>query len=83
MNPCDRCEICVGKPTIPEDCRQGTIYDGGTPPPDAAPPPPPDGGYDAPPPPQCTGGIACVPGPNAMCPAGTGCLYGCCTAVIP
>jgi hypothetical protein len=22
MNPCERCEVCVGKPTVPDDCRR-------------------------------------------------------------
>jgi hypothetical protein len=78
MNTCDRCEICVGKPTVPEDC-------GYTPPPppadggayDAAPPPPHDGGYAT-----CTGGVACVPGPEAVCPAGYGCVTGCCLPIV-
>ena len=29
MTPCERCELCIGKPTIPADC---TPYDGGMPP---------------------------------------------------
>jgi hypothetical protein len=89
MNPCDRCEICVGKPTVPEDCHQGGIYDGGPPPADGG-----TGGYDGPPPPPtpdgggyatCSDGISCTPGAagNSMCPSGYGCVYGCCTAVIP
>jgi hypothetical protein len=79
MNKCDRCEICVGKPTVPADCYGA---------PDAGPPPgydggtdgsPPDGGYGVP---TCTDGIACVPGGDNNCPDGMGCVFGCCTPVV-
>jgi hypothetical protein len=81
-NPCERCEICIGKTTLPPDCNPnqpdgGTTYDGGT----AA-----DGGY-TPPPPQCPGTItSCGPGGQVAataCPAGTGCVTGCCVPIIP
>jgi hypothetical protein len=82
MNTCDRCELCVGKDTVPADCHPPG-YDGGTPPDgggyDGG--TPPDGGYGVP---TCTGGTACVNTPDGtMCPSGTACLYGCCTAVVP
>lgn len=75
-NPCERCEICVGKTTIPADCNTSTP-DGGT----------TDGGTDVPPTPQCPGTlISCGPGgqvaPTA-CPNGTGCVTGCCIPIIP
>jgi hypothetical protein len=83
MNTCDRCELCVGKTTVPADCGytppppgDGGVYDGGS----DTPPPPPDGGYGVP---QCSGYTSCVPGPNAMCPTGTGCVTGCCIPIIP
>jgi hypothetical protein len=74
MNPCDRCEVCVGKPTVPSDC-------GYTPPPvdgggpyDAG---PPDGGYGVP---TCTGGTAC--GSEGQCPTRTACVTGCCLPYV-
>jgi hypothetical protein len=69
-NPCDRCEICIGKPTIPADCSPGV--DGGT---DG--PPPPDCGSDF---------QACGPGTNIPangCPQGSGCVTGCCIPLNP
>jgi hypothetical protein len=75
-NTCEHCEICIGKPTLPADCGPvvvdaGTNKDAGTPPP---------------PPPVCPGtSQACGPGgidPTA-CPAGTGCITGCCLNLIP
>ena len=71
-NTCERCEICIGKPTIPADCRP----DGGT---------PTDGGTDVPPPPDCGSDFqACGPGTNIpadQCPQGSGCVTGCCIPV--
>ena len=68
-NTCERCEICIGKPTVPADC--GTTSDGGTPADGGT---PTDGGgipqtcdFDAP---SC--------GPNGECAAGRGCVTGCC-----
>jgi hypothetical protein len=68
-NPCDRCEICIGKPTIPADC--GGV-DGGA---------PPDGGTPVP---VCNDSdfhTTCGPGgqvPADGCPSGLGCITGCC-----
>jgi hypothetical protein len=78
-NPCDRCELCLGKTTVPADCVPGTT-DGGTPADGGT----PDGGpggwvcndSDFP--------ITCGPGgsvPANGCPAGLGCLIGCCQPV--
>jgi hypothetical protein len=73
-NTCEHCEICVGKPTLPADCGP-VVADGGNPGPDA-------GGYV----PVCDNGqVACGPGgvdPTA-CPAGTGCVTGCCIPIVP
>jgi len=57
------------KPTLPADCGPVTV-DAGTPPP----------------PPVCPGtSQACGPGgiDPAACPAGTGCITGCCLNLIP
>jgi hypothetical protein len=71
MNTCDRCELCVGKTSVPADCTTGGA-DGGT-------TPPSDGGGV----PQCTDYPSCTPGVNATCPAGSGCVTGCCIPIIP
>jgi hypothetical protein len=64
-NPCDRCEICIGKPTIPADCA----------PPDAGTdgPPPPSCGSDFQP---CGPGTN-----TTICPTGQGCVTGCCLPI--
>jgi hypothetical protein len=72
-NKCDRCEICVGKPTVPADCGNAGPDGGGS---DGA---PPDGGYGTP---TCTDGVACTPGVGAICPAGYGCVTGCCLPIV-
>jgi hypothetical protein len=68
-NPCEHCEICVGKPTLPADC--GPLTDGGTgtPPPPVCP----------------AGLQACGPGgiDPSQCLPGTGCVTGCCSTIIP
>ncbi len=66
-NTCEHCEICIGKPTLPADCGP-VVVDAGTPPP------------------VCPGTAqACGPGGIAptACPAGTGCITGCCLNLIP
>ncbi len=63
-NPCDHCEICIGKPTLPADC---SPPDGGT---DG--PPPPSCGSDFIP---CGPGSST---PVDGCGAGYGCITGCC-----
>jgi len=76
MNTCDRCELCVGKTTVPADCGPAGS-DGGTPPADGG------AGGSGGGTPTCSGGVSCVPGPNAVCPTGYGCVTGCCLPVIP
>jgi hypothetical protein len=76
-NPCDRCELCIGKTTVPADCGyappDGGAYDGGA---DA----PADGGYGVP---ACTNGIACtISNETTTCPARTACITGCCIPVV-
>ncbi len=61
-NTCERCELCIGKTTVPADC--GATPDAGTPG-DAGIPQTCD--FDAP---------AC--GADGSCPAGRGCVTGCC-----
>ncbi len=73
LNECLRCEICLGKPTIPEDCFPGTGGSGGM---------GGGGGSDG-------GDLRCPPGKQAcglpgdpQCPASTFCLTGCCTVLV-
>ena len=66
-NPCDHCEICIGKPTLPSDCTTTT----------------PDAGTDGPPPPNNCGSdfVPCGPGtPTSAdgCGPNYGCITGCC-----
>lgn len=75
LNTCERCEICLGKPTIPEDCFPGTGGTGGS----AG-----TGGTGG-----SGGSLRCptgkqecgLPGDNP-CPAGSFCLTGCCTDAV-
>jgi hypothetical protein len=75
-NPCEHCEICIGKPTLPADCTM-TTPDGGT-----------DAGTDGPPPPPNNCGSDFVPcGPGTATPAdgcgpNYGCVTGCCIPSI-
>ena len=78
INVCEKCEICIGKPTIPSDC----AYNPNNPPPDAG---VPDGAvYD--PEPYCEEGLtSCGPGgdvPADRCPPGLYCITGCCVLPI-
>jgi hypothetical protein len=71
-NTCERCELCVGKTTLPADCAKPT--DGGT-----------TDGSAPPPTPVCPDGqVTC--GPNGLdpskCPAATNCITGCCVPII-
>jgi hypothetical protein len=67
-NPCEHCEICIGKPTLPADCTTPT----------------PDAGTDGPPPPPNNCGsdfVPCGPGtatPVDGCGPNYGCVTGCC-----
>lgn len=68
VNTCERCEICLGKPTIPEDCFPDPgDPDGGV----------PDGGTRCPVDKQECG----LPGDDP-CPPGDFCLTGCCTEIV-
>jgi hypothetical protein len=80
-NPCEHCEICIGKPTLPADCYQGGA-DGGT---DAGTDASTDSGYQPPPPVCSSGWVACGPGgvDPKLCPTGTGCVTGCCIPIVP
>ncbi len=62
-NPCGRCDYCLGKTTLPDDCF----------------PPPSDAGTDAPAPPpsSCPDGMETC-SPTKACPDGKYCLTGCC-----
>jgi hypothetical protein len=71
VNPCDKCEVCVGKPAPDPSCA--------VPPPGTTVQPPPDAGAGGTPPPApCPpGAVYCGSNPNA-CSGGTYCLTGCC-----
>ncbi|MBX3275862.1 MAG: hypothetical protein KF729_36730 [Sandaracinaceae bacterium] len=65
LNECGRCELCLGRSTLPADCY---------------PPPEPDGGY-TPPPETCSDPSrqSCGLPEHPPCPDGQYCLTGCCT----
>jgi len=65
-NPCDRCELCIGKTQIPADCATAPTPDGA---------PPPTGGQ------TCSNG-AQVCNATTACPSGSYCVTGCCVAII-
>jgi hypothetical protein len=69
FNECGKCELCIGKDTLPPECN----------------PPPPDAGTDSgvpPPPPQCEAGVQpCGLEGQELCAAGYYCLTGCCIAI--
>jgi hypothetical protein len=82
LNTCGHCEICVGKPNVPEDCTTSNTSgsDGGTPADGGGGTGggvPTDGGVAT-----CEGAPSCVPGPFAQCPAGLGCVTGCCIPIV-
>jgi hypothetical protein len=70
LNECGRCELCLGKTEIPEDCFPGTGGTSGT---------GGSGGGDL----RCPVGkqVCGLPGDPA-CPAGSFCLTGCCTEIV-
>ena len=68
-NTCERCEICIGKPTIPADCTPDAGTDGS--------PPPSQCDSDFPP---CGPGTNT---PADGCPTGQGCITGCCFPINP
>jgi len=76
LNTCERCEICLGKPTIPDDCFPGTGGSGGM---------GGSGGTGG----TGGGGERCPEGKQVCgldgddpCMAGSFCLTGCCTEII-
>lgn len=72
LNTCERCEICLGKPTIPEDCFTGTGGSGGSGGTGG------DGGSLRCPPDKQECGLE----GDDPCPAGWFCLTGCCTIAV-
>ncbi len=72
LNTCGRCEICLGKPTIPEDCFPGSGGSGGGGGAGGS------GGGD-----RCPVGkqVCDLPGDDP-CPNGSFCLTGCCTEIV-
>ena len=72
LNGCGKCEICIGKPTLPAECYPP---DGGT---DAG----GDAGYDGGTEPQCpTGKQPCGLAGQSPCANGYYCITGCCQPV--
>jgi hypothetical protein len=67
-NPCERCELCIGKTTLPADCTPDGGTDAGTTIPDC--------GSDFV---ACGPGTGRDP---SQCPSGTGCLTGCCLPIV-
>ena len=67
-NPCERCELCIGKTTLPADCTPDGGTDAGTSVPDC--------GSDFV---ACGPGTGRDP---SQCPSGTGCLTGCCFPIV-
>jgi hypothetical protein len=81
LNTCERCEICLGKPTIPADCFPGTGGSGGTGGNGGAGGSSGAGGDG--------GGMRCPVGKqpcglagDPLCPGGSFCLTGCCTDIV-
>ena len=72
LNTCERCEICLGKPTIPDDCFPGAGGSGGMGGNGGS-----DGGMRCPPDRQECG----LPG-DAPCAPGEFCLTGCCLEIV-
>lgn len=70
-NPCGKCDVCLGKLTLPPEC---------FPKPDAGPDAPPDATTDTTPPPPPSGCPEGFPACSVStpCPAGSYCLTGCC-----
>ena len=69
LNTCERCEICLGKPTIPQDCFPGAGGSGGM---------GGSGGGE-----RCpVGKQTCGLLGDASCPPGSFCLTGCCTEIV-
>jgi hypothetical protein len=76
LNTCEKCEICIGKPTLPADCAANPAK------PDGGVPVVVDGGMTPYPEPYCEANItSCGLGgdvPATGCPAGQYCTTGCC-----
>ncbi len=87
FKPCGKCQICVGKTTLPPECYPTPPKDGGTTPTDGSTQPSdgstPPSDSAGPPPPQCPGGEqACGLSGQPVCPQGTYCITGCCITVV-
>jgi hypothetical protein len=83
-NSCGRCELCIGKNTLPPDCYGPPVPDGGVRPDGGR---APDGGLTIPDggiPGQCEPGVQpCgLPG-QPPCGQGFYCITGCCQPIIP
>jgi hypothetical protein len=83
-NDCARCELCIGKPTLPPDCNPGTGGTSGTGGTGGTSGTAGTGGSGGCAIPTCpTGRQACGVECTAACPAGTYCLTGCCVSPPP
>jgi hypothetical protein len=77
FNDCGRCELCVGRDTLPPECVAPPPPPPGT---DGGPPPMWDGGV---PPPRCDPGVQpCGLASDPACAAGYYCVTGCCVSTL-
>lgn len=79
LNTCERCELCLGKDTIPEDCYGGTGGSGGM----GGSAGTGSGGTGGSTTERCPAGVqVCGLAGDDPCPAGAFCLTGCCTEIV-